>query len=278
MVLAKRLVKELFPRFFLRMRVKKLLAGTVDPDMCFLASLREFLLASPETNRFASFLSGQETAIDVGACGGEYAYIMAQYFKKVLSIEPTPEMAARLRSSLPTNCEVLECAMGKSPGSVILRVPKVGDARMHALSTVANHDFAFSDVGEVDSVKVRQTTIDELMNERNVRPVFIKIDVEGYEGEVLLGAVATIESCRPMFLIEIEKRHNKGFREIFSLLNSYGYTPFHLEDGQLRRSTPDQVDASYDWLIRENVSGMAGVIASRASGKYINNFLFLPHC
>jgi len=276
--LMKHVVKELFPRFALQMRVKKLLKANVDPDLYFLANLRQLLSESQETSRFTEFLSGQHAAIDVGACGGEYAHIMAQYFSKVLSIEPTPEMAAKVRRSLPANCEVLECALGKSRGSVTLRIPKIGESRMHALSTVAGHSFAFSEIGGVDQITVRQTTIDELVRERNIQPAFIKIDVEGYEGEVLLGAVATIQMCKPMFLVEIEKRHNTQFRSIFSLLESNGYAPFHFQNEKLQRSAADQVDASYDCLIGGNVSGMDQVISSRASGKYINNFLFLPRC
>lgn len=273
----KNFVKEWFPRLFLCLRVRKLLAGKVDPDMVFLATLREVMSASPEARNFVSYLSKANTAIDVGGCGGEYAYIMARMFKEVVSIEPTPEMAAKLRVALPTNCKVLECALGRVPCDVYLRIPRVGDARMHALSTVANHDFAFSDIGVVDSVKVRQTTIDELVKETGLKPAFIKIDVEGYEGEVLEGATATIESLRPILLIEIEKRHNKKFHEIFVLLSSYGYVPYHFRSGKLERSGAASVDTSYDVLLANGISGMAGVIASRAADKYINNFLFLPN-
>lgn len=272
----KQLVKDRFPQLVLRIRVKKLLAGRVDPDMVFLANLREILSASPEVAGFVSYLTKQNTAIDVGGCGGEYACVMAGMFKEVLSIEPTPEMAAKLRVSLPANCQVLECALGRVTGEVNLRIPRVGGHRAHALSTVANHDFAFSDIGVVDTVKVKQTTIDELVKEKSLKSVFIKIDVEGYEGEVLQGAMDTIELLRPIFLIEIEKRHNEKFQELFSLLTSRGYTPYHCRGGKLEPSGVAIVDASYDGLIADGISGMAEVIASRAAEKYINNFLFLP--
>lgn len=272
----KRVIKRFAPKLSLQLRTWKLLRNGVDPDMQFIADLPKHLLKSNETSHFVSYFGGQNTAIDVGACGGEYACIMARHFKKVVSVEPVREVVEKLRRSLPVNCEVLESAMGKCSGTVSLRIPKIGDARMHALSTVATHEFAFSDVDEVDAVNVNQITVDELVRVRNLRPYFIKIDVEGYEWDVLLGAVSTIESCRPMFLIEIEKRHNKNFKEIFSLLGSYGYRPFHLEDGELRRSSPERVDVSYDSLVERNVSGITEVIASRASWNYINNFLFLP--
>src|SRR5215472_7403604 len=169
LTLAKHLVKRLFPRLFLRLRVKKLLAHRVDPDMYFLANLKKYLSDSHETRDFASYISSKNTAIDVGACGGEYSCIMEGYFKRVLSVEPTSEMASRLRVSLPLHCEVTECALGKTCGEVNLRIPKIANDSMHALATVANHDFDFSNIGTVDIVKVKQTTIDKLASERNLR-------------------------------------------------------------------------------------------------------------
>jgi hypothetical protein len=80
-----------------------------------------------------------------------------------------------------------------------------------------------------------------------------------------------------VFLVEIEKRHNNKYKEIFSSFDSYGYMAFHFDGARLIRSSPDQVDASYDYLIATNISGMAGIIESKASGRYVNNFLFLPN-
>jgi len=276
MRIAKQLVKGLFPRLFLRLRVMKLLAHRIDPDMYFLANLKKYLSDTDETRHFASYISNTNAAIDVGACGGEFSYIMARCFKQVLSVEPTSDMASRLRASLPSNCEVIECALGKVCGEVDLRIPKIGDSSMHALATIADHDFDFSNIGTVDIVKVKQTTIDKLASERSLKPSFIKIDVEGYEGEVLFGAGKIIKSWRPILMIEIEKRHNKKFGEIFTFLNSYGYVPYHFRGEKLQLSDTSVVDESYDYLIGENVSGMVAVIASRASENYINNFLFLP--
>src|SRR5215831_7324748 len=248
LTLAKHLVKRLFPRLFLRLRVKKLLAHRVDLDMYFLANLKKCLSDSHETRHFVSYISSRNSAIDVGACGGEYSYVMAAYFERVLSVEPTSEMASKLRVSVPTNCEVIECALGKVCGEVNLRIPKIANDSMHALATLANHAFDFSNIGTVDIVKVKQTTIDKLASERNLRPSFIKIDVEGYEGEVLLGSKETIGLCRPILMIEIEKRHNRNFGEIFRLLNFYGYIPFHFRGEKLELSGSSVVDESYDYL------------------------------
>lgn len=274
--LIKAFIKDTFPQSVLRWRAHKIISEKMDPDLYLLANFKKYLSNLPETKQFAGNFSASHAGIDVGACGGEYSIVMAAMFGKVLSIEPTSDMAAVLRRSLPGNCEVIECALGETLGEVSLRVPKVDGSRMHALATVADHGFDFSNIGLVDTAVVKQFTIDQLVSERSVRPSFIKIDVEGYEGKVLLGAVKVIETCKPVFMVEIEKRHNKQFREIFSLLNSRGYVSYHFRGGRLCVSGPEVVEESYEHLKKNEVLGMSEVTASKKSEQYINNFVFLP--
>jgi FkbM family methyltransferase len=57
---------------------------------------------------------------------------------------------------------------------------------------------------------------------------FIKIDVEGFEVEVLEGAKTIIEKHKPKMLIEINEaclnRNGKSKQDVFSLLDSFGYS------------------------------------------------------
>lgn len=272
----KALVKNMFPRSVLRWRARKIISGRTDPDLYLLANFKKYLSDCPGGQKFIGHFSAKNTGIDVGACGGEYSIIMAAMFGKVLSVEPTSDMAEVLRKSLPGNCEVIECALGEGLGEVSLRVPKIDGSRMHALATVADHGFDFSNIGMVDTAIVKQLTIDSLVSERNLRPSFMKIDVEGYEGKVLLGSVKVIEAFKPVLMVEIEKRHNKQFMEIFSLLSSCGYVPYHFRAGKLCVSSPSVVEESYEHLRNSEISGMTEVMASRKLERYINNFVFLP--
>ena len=47
---------------------------------------------------------------------------------------------------------------------------------------------------------------------------FIKIDVEGFELNVIKGFKNLINKYKPILLIEIEKRHNSDFKKIFNIL------------------------------------------------------------
>jgi FkbM family methyltransferase len=274
--LIKTFIKEAFPQSVLRWRARKILSGNMDPDLNLIAHITRHLTALPGGQAFVEYFSKGKTGIDVGACGGEYSIIMADMFQRVLAIEPTADMASRLRSALPSNCEVVECVLGDKPGQASLRVPKKDGSRLHALATVAEHGFAFSDIGAVDTAVVKQCTLDQLVLDRGITPSFVKIDVEGYEGKVLSGAVNVIKTCRPVFIVEIEKRHNKDFAQIFSLLGSYGYVPYHFRAGALAKSDPSVVEDSYEYLRKREVSGMDEVIESKMSEHYTNNFVFLP--
>lgn len=269
-------IKDMFPKAVLRWRARTVISKRMDPDLYLLAKLRTQLSEVEGAEKFLIHFSKQHAGIDVGACGGEYSCIMATIFGKVVAIEPTPDMAVVLRRSLPSNCEVVECAVGEFPGEVALRVPKIGDRRQHALATVADHGFEFSNIGMIDTTTVRQLTVDQIVGERNLVPSFIKIDVEGYEEEVLLGSMKVIEAHKPILMIEIEKRHNVRFRGIFDLLGSKGYVPYHFCSGKLFLSGPGVADKSFEYLKQTEISGMNEVILSKKTERYINNFLFLP--
>jgi len=273
---AKSYLKKKFPKFALRFRVQKILRERMHSDLYVLANLKKYLSESRHTQKILGYYSKENTAIDVGAYMGEYSYVLANNCKNVLSIEPIPEMAMILRRALPSNCEIVECAVGEDVREVCLRIPNIGDQRVGALATIADHSFDFSNIDTIDNLIVNQYTLDLLIQKRSMKPLLIKIDVEGYEMNVLRGSMKIIETYRPIFLVEIEKRHNKEFREIFSLFDQQSYVPYHFRHGKLCISSSKIVDESYEYLQKSGICGMYEMIYSIEQENYINNFFFVP--
>ncbi len=92
---------------------------------------------------------------------------------------------------------------------------------------------------------------------------FIKIDVEGYEAEVLAGARGTIQHFRPTLLIEIEERHTGcPLRDSIGEIESLGYRAHFLRDHALHSIEDFDVSRHHT--------------APTSPLDYVFNFVFLP--
>ena len=90
-----------------------------------------------------------------------------------------------------------------------------------------------SDIREADYSVHEQRVAVVALDEFNLDPEFVKIDVEGTEIQVLRGLANTIERCRPLMLIE----RSAGFKEVSSFLTERGYVPY-VYDAPSKRLLP----------------------------------------
>jgi FkbM family methyltransferase len=158
--------------------------------------------------------------VDVGAHIGIYTIVAARASAaaggRALAFEPHLHSRERLLENVAlnrcSNVEVVPAAAAAARGRALLRVPVVGDA---AWSTIE----AVPVFGEGRQHEIETTTVDEEVEARNLRPSFVKIDVEGAETEVLSGMGRTLR-LRPWLLIEISGR---TAADVGGVLADYGY-------------------------------------------------------
>lgn len=62
-------------------------------------------------------------------------------------------------------------------------------------------------------------TLDQFVAEKTLVPAFLKVDVEGAEFEVLQGAINTIQSYKPILMLEV----NVGHKAIYDFVRQHGY-------------------------------------------------------
>jgi FkbM family methyltransferase len=186
----------------------------------YLLIYRKFELA--ELRYCARMLVPGTVAIDVGANVGIFSLTLSRGVTDsggVIAIEPSPANFARLTSHININCRAniraLQVAAGKESGNARINVdvdPAFGAAVGSDVPDVRS--------GRMVSVEVR--TLDDIWDEE-CRPKvgLIKIDVEGGEVDVILGANRLISTCRPVLLVEATT--DIQLNEIRKLLAKYKY-------------------------------------------------------
>ena len=224
-------------------------------------------------------------AIDVGAHVGIYSKLLSDKFDKVLTIDPVPENVRLLKKSLPPNCIVYSTALGSEDAEVELRIPYDSLGSNSALATVSvRNEFSGSGVSGFRMIAVSQTTGDRLFAKfkedtgKNFRVSLIKIDVEGYEREVLRGFEKIIDQHRPIFIIEIERRHDPDYCLTFDFLTDRGYRAGLFKDGRLVDISTDMVERSYSMLVGCTSDHLLNPTELKRAGlDYENNFIFVPN-
>lgn len=202
-------------------------------------------------------------SIDVGASIGIWSAHLIKRSSIVYSFEPGeyPESFKEVIRSLHLNIKWYNCALGQSKKLMsILYWPK----NIQGLGTLNRFQGDIEDKNLV-SKAVKITTLDSF-NLGNIS--FIKIDVEGYEYKVLLGAQHLLAREKPVLLIECEERHGKGsLNKVNSLLVGLGYKGFFLlQDKCLPLSMFDHNSYQDIFALRDGV---------KATRSYVNNFIFI---
>ncbi|MDK8461971.1 FkbM family methyltransferase [Marinobacter sp. SS13-12] len=141
---------------------------------------------------YSEFIRSGDLVFDIGAHLGDRSSAFAALGARVVALEPQPQLQRWLRRLTRHQPEIvcLPLAVGRAPGNaelaLSLRNPTVASMdsrwREHLRSTTAG----FRHVRWEDSVTVTVTNLDELIRQYG-RPSFCKIDVEGFEVEVLAG-------------------------------------------------------------------------------------------
>ncbi len=133
-------------------------------------------------------------ALDVGANVGDYtAALLGFGVGRVVAFEPVPasaEAVARRFASDPRVTLVRE-AVGESDERILLNVPS--DSETSVLASRGSGASAFT-TAPLNRIEVPMVTLDTAVRRLGGEPDFLKIDVEGFEPEVLAGARDLIAS------------------------------------------------------------------------------------
>ncbi len=211
--------------------------------------------------------------IDIGAHAGTYSILLSRAANRVFAFEPSPRSFRILKALKLPNVTTFNIALGDTRGEAEMSFPRVSGETDYALATL--RPLGANDYESVDRRKVAVSQLDLFEQEIDFNRVdFIKIDVEGFEMNVLRGMNNLLGRHKPTLLIEIEERHNPNYHEIFDYLGALGFQPYYTEDGtSLRKLDLDDLPR----LQTKERLAADGARKFRAGERkaYLNNFFFL---
>jgi len=190
---------------------------------------------------YAGFIPPGSLCFDIGANAGNRTEIFLMLGAKVIAVEPQSSCVRTLESRFGDNgaVTIVRNALGAEPGSADIHI---GDAdTISSLSRTwienvrASGRFASYSWNRSETVPV--TTFDALIREYGV-PAFAKIDVEGYEYEVLRGLSRPVGTVSFEFTPEYLEPALASIRR----LNSLGRVAFNYSLGETMTLSLD------DWV------------------------------
>lgn len=135
--------------------------------------------------------------VEVGANIGAHTVGLARKVKRLVAFEPQPQVFYNLCANVALNSlQNVDCYMvGIGAREDVMYLPKVDH-------NLANNFGGVSLLKDKHEIEIPVRTLDSY----HLAPHFIKIDVEGMEKEVLLGARETITRHKPVMYIENDRK------------------------------------------------------------------------
>lgn len=153
----------------------------------FWKSYRESRKAKERKLFYAAFIKAGALCFDIGANNGNRVEAFLAAGAKVVAVEPQKSCCELLRKKFGGKITIINKGVGSRPGTMKFypsNISALSSFSTDWIASVQNQRFENATWEAGDPIEM--TTVDELIREFG-KPAYVKIDVEGYESEVLAG-------------------------------------------------------------------------------------------
>lgn len=216
---------------------------------------------------YRDLLRPGDLVFDVGAHVGTRARAMRAAGARVVALEPQEPFSTFLRRTLPRDIRLVEAAVGG-----VETVAEMAVSSLHP--TVSSLKAGFADeagsapgFGHVrwDRVqRVHVTTLDRLIAAEGL-PRYVKIDVEGFELEVLSGLSQPVEMVSVEYLPGLPDL-TLSVIDRLQQLGSYRFNPVRGESGRFLWDDWRDAESTRTWLKGLAADGPSGDLYARLDG------------
>ncbi len=146
-----------------------------------------------------------EVFVDCGAFDGDslksFIRRRGEHFKKYIALEPDPANLKNLEINISSVGMTLKQKITICP---LAAADRKGKLRFDATGTAA------STISETGTIEINCAPLDEIL--ADIRPTYIKMDIEGAELDALLGAKQVIQKFKPILAISVYHEQNHLWR------------------------------------------------------------------
>ena len=193
-------------------------------------SFIKYFFNKKKTHDVTKLLNSGDLFFDIGAHLGDKSKQFLDKNLKAIMVEPLPQCVDQLKLKFKekTNIEILQKAVGKTTGNMTLEI----NTKMPTTSTMAKHwkSGRFSNEKWDQKITVEMTTLDHLIKIYG-EPNYIKIDVEGFELDVLLGLSKKVGIISFEFTSEFLDQSINCLKH----LEKIGYKKYNFSIGERRK-------------------------------------------
>ena len=161
----------------------------------------------------SKYCKKKRTLIQAGGNAGMYVNLYSKLFDTVYTFEPDPINFYCLTKNTGSNVIKFQGCLGNKPTFVNLNYNEVNPKKPNC------GGLAIAGQGKIPVFRIDSFEFEECD--------LIHLDIEGYEKFALLGAIATIEKCKPVIALELNslsERYDSNNEEVINLITSIGYT------------------------------------------------------
>ena len=196
-----------------------------------------------------------DLVLDVGANVGQYGKGLRDrgYAGRIWSFEPVRDAFEQLEANTrrDSRWKATHCAVGCATGDVTINVSEMTEFSSIKSANEAASTFD-SRVAVVDRQQVPIAPLDDLIKDETAKNVFLKIDTQGFELEVLEGAS---DLCARLVGIQLEVPVENlyddvwSFSECIGFMDHLGYAPAQFRTVNARRNDPASA-VEFDFIYR----------------------------
>jgi len=182
-------------------------------------------------------LTNCDLVVDIGANNGQWITTVRGhgYDGDAICIEPLKKNYNKLKIGNSHNTVTINCAVGNKNGYIYINEASNGGLSSSILELDDYHINAARDIKYTGKERVKISKLSKILEANRYQKIFVKIDTQGYEFEVLKSI--NKKNFKDIYAFEIETNLVSTYKnvtlieDIIKYLRNRGYKPLRIENG-----------------------------------------------